>query len=106
MTKKQRAASLARSAIVNLAPIGRQERKQIFVAIWGKQLTFFPQDTDPVASKWPAKGHRASIIDTAPRAVILRTLQALVRDGAVSAWGIDDSGELHYVDLTGAQDAA
>ena len=79
----------------------------LLIAIWGQSLTMLPSGIDPVSFKWPARGRNVSIIGTAPRPVILRILQALVRDGALVAAGVDDSGELHLVNLgQGVRDAA
>ncbi len=79
----------------------------LLIIIWGRGVFNLPPDADPVSFRWPAKGHNASIHGTAPRPVILRLLQALVRDGAVVAAGVDDSGELHLVNLRqGVRDAA
>lgn len=81
--------------------------RDVLVVIWGKQVSVLPKGVDPATIKWPAKGHNVSIHGTAPRPLILRLLQALVRDGAVVAAGVDDSGDLHLVNIQqGRRDAA
>ncbi len=79
----------------------------LLVVIWGRGAFNLTSGVDPASLRWPAKGRNASIHGTAPRPIILRLLQALVRDGAVVAAGVDDRGELHLVNLSqGVRDAA
>ncbi len=79
----------------------------LLVVIWGCGAFNLPSGVDPASFKWRARGCNASVHGTAPRPVILRLLQALVRDGAVVAAGVDDSGKLHLVNLRqGVRDAA
>jgi hypothetical protein len=82
-------------------------RSDFTVVIWGRGVYALPLGIDPFSLRWPANGCNVSIHSMAPRPLILRLLQALVRDGAVVAAGVDDSGELHLVNLRqGARDAA
>ncbi len=79
----------------------------LLIVIWGGGIYTLPPVVDPVSLRWPAKDHNVSIDGVAPRPLIIRLLQALVRDGAVVAAGVDDSGELHLVNLRqGIRDAA
>ena len=72
---------------------------QLMIIIWGRGVFNLPFGVDPASLRWPAKGRNTSIHGAAPRPVILRLLQTLVRDGAIVAAGVDDSGELHLVNL-------
>lgn len=71
----------------------------LLVVIWGCGAFNLPSGVDPASFKWRARGCNVSIHGVAPRPYILRLLQALVRDGAVVAAGVDDTGELHLVNL-------
>ncbi len=61
--------------------------------VWSPTLAL-PFDSDPADFRWPVKGRNVATVGIAPRPVLLRLAQALLRDGAEVVAGLLESGEL------------
>ena len=61
----------------------------------GQPVLALPKASDPASFRWPVRNHRVAINGVAPRRLVLRLMQALMRDGAEVVAGVDDRYELH-----------
>ncbi len=85
--------------------LARQKKLAVrYRDIWSPTLAL-PLDSDPADFRWPVKGRNVATVGVAPRPVLLRLAQALLRDGAEVVAGLLESGELFIASDREAYDA-